>query len=142
MRPVVCPTRVSVLAPSTQSLYRGPVTCIWEVGLLKLEVFVASPGDVAKERQAAKAVIEEIQDTIGKQLGINLSPFFWEHDLVPGVHPQGAQGLVDHQSNLPTCDVLVGIFWNRFGTPTSDGTTGTEHEFRQSFERWKSTQEP
>lgn len=109
---------------------------------INLELFVASPGDVAKERQAVQAVVTEIQRTIGPVLQINIRPFLWEHDLGPGAHPEGPQGLVDAQSNLAKCDILVGIFWNRLGTPTADGKTGTEHEFWQSFARWQRERSP
>ncbi|NJL81893.1 MAG: hypothetical protein HC890_00895 [Chloroflexaceae bacterium] len=33
--------------------------------------------------------------------------------------------------------MLLYIFWKRFGTPTEDGTTGTEHEFLTAFNAWK-----
>lgn len=110
--------------------------------LITLEVFVASPGDVAKERQAIGRVVRELERSIGSVIELNLRPFLWEHDLGPGVHAAGPQGLVDAHSNLAKCDVLVGVFWNRLGTPTAAGKTGTEHELSAAYARWKRTGRP
>ncbi|MFZ0513638.1 MAG: hypothetical protein WAM14_18675, partial [Candidatus Nitrosopolaris sp.] len=43
---------------------------------------------------------------------------------------------------IEDCDILIGIFWKRFGTPTSDGKTGTEHEFHKAYEAWKKNKRP
>lgn len=110
--------------------------------LINLEMFVASPGDVAKERQAIRRVVSELERSIGSVIALNLRPFLWEHDLGPGVHLDGPQGLVDAHSNLSRCDVLVGVFWNRLGTQTADGKTGTEHELAAAYARWNRTGRP
>ena len=34
-------------------------------------------------------------------------------------------------------DVFVGIFWKRFGTPTSEHESGSEEEFRGAYKRWE-----
>ena len=39
-------------------------------------------------------------------------------------------------------DILIGIFWRRFGTPVSDAKSGTEHEFRLAYEAWKKNGKP
>ena len=43
---------------------------------------------------------------------------------------------------IQDCDVLVGIFWKRFGTSTTDGTTGTEHELQTAYNAWKNHSRP
>jgi hypothetical protein len=45
--------------------------------------------------------------------------------------------VIDPIIDVANCDVLIGIFWKRFGTPTMDGQSGTEHEFRTAYEAWK-----
>jgi hypothetical protein len=110
--------------------------------LISLELFVASPGDVSRERQAVTRVAAEIVSTIGSVLEVNIHPFLWEDDLGPGADVGGPQALIDAHSNLVRCDVLVGVFSNRLGTPTKDGKTGTEHEFWSAYERWKRVGSP
>jgi hypothetical protein len=39
-------------------------------------------------------------------------------------------------------DVVVGIFWKRFGTPTGDAQSGTEHELRKASDAWRQNGRP
>jgi hypothetical protein len=48
----------------------------------------------------------------------------WETDSYPGFHPEGPQGLIDPILKIEDCDILIGIFWRRFGTPTTDAKSG------------------
>lgn len=39
--------------------------------------------------------------------------------------------------DLQDADLVVGVFWKRFGTPTHDTQSGTEHELRRAFAAWQ-----
>jgi hypothetical protein len=43
---------------------------------------------------------------------------------------------------IEDADVVLGIFWKRFGTPTSDAGSGTEHELRRAWAAWQSRAQP
>ncbi len=92
-------------------------------------IVVASPGDVQAERDALPAVLEELNRGIAATQRLRLELGRWETDAYPGFHPQGPQGLIDPILRIEDCDVLLGIFWKRFGTPTTEAGSGTEHEF-------------
>ena len=66
----------------------------------------------------------------------------WEADTHPGFHALGPLGLVDEVLEIERADLLIGIFWHRLGTPTADGMTGAEHEFRKAYLSWQSTRRP
>ena len=38
-----------------------------------------------------------------------------------------AGGLIDELMAIQDADVVVGVFWKRFGTPTAAADSGTEH---------------
>lgn len=95
---------------------------------------VASPNDVQAERDALPSVIEEVNRGVAAELGLHLVLSRWETDTHPGFHSEGPQGLIDPILNITDCDLLIGIFWKRFGTPTADGKTGTEHELSLAHE--------
>lgn len=40
------------------------------------------------------------------------------------------------------CDILIGIFWKRFGTPTNGADSGTEHEILLAYDVWKKKKQP
>ena len=103
---------------------------------------VASPGDVQPERDVLPSVIEEVNRTVAADRGLYLVLARWETDTYPGFHLEGPQGMIDPILRITDCDLLIGIFWKRFGTPTADGKTGTEHEFNMAYETWKEKQSP
>lgn len=107
-----------------------------------LRIVVASPGDVQAERDALPAVIDELNRGIAKARGLSLELTRWETDSHPGFHAQGPQGLIDPILRIEDCDVLIGIFWKRFGTPTHDAQSGAEHEFKTAYEAWKQNRRP
>jgi hypothetical protein len=106
--------------------------------LKPIRVVVASPGDVEAERKRLAAVIDELNSDL-ETSGCILRLYRWETDAYPGFHVLGPQGLVDQVLDIGNCDMLIGIFWKRFGTPVSDAGSGTEHEFKIAYERWKAS---
>jgi ATP/maltotriose-dependent transcriptional regulator MalT len=107
-----------------------------------LRVIVVSPSDVQAERDALPRIIEEINRGVARSCGVYLQPWRWETDAFPGFHPAGPQGLIDEVMDIEDSDVVVGIFWKRFGTPTSDVKSGTEYELRRALESWTKNKRP
>jgi hypothetical protein len=104
---------------------------------------LASPSDVQAERDAAGSVI----DAINLQLRDADLPAYielgrWETDAYPGLHVLGPQGLIDDLLQIEASDVLIGVFWQRFGTPVHDADSGTEHEILRAIEAWKARGAP
>jgi HEAT repeat protein len=102
-----------------------------------LRIVVASPSDVQRERDVLPCVVEELNRGIAAERGLSLELSRWETDSYPGFHPEGPQGLIDPTLRIEDCDVLIGIFWKRFGTPTNDAQSGTEHEIQLACEAWR-----
>jgi hypothetical protein len=107
-----------------------------------IRIVVASPSDVKAERRALAAVIQELNHGIAAERGLILELTMWETDAYPGFHPEGPQGLIDKVLNIEDCDVLIGVFWKRFGTPIASGETGTEHEILTAVTAWEKNRKP
>jgi hypothetical protein len=105
-----------------------------------LRVVVASPGDVQRERDSLPEVFELLNRGIAEDRGYHLDLYRWETDVYPRFNAQGPQAAVDSSLRIDDCDILIGVFWARFGTPTHDADSGTEHELRIAHEAWKRTQ--
>ncbi|HVG56762.1 MAG TPA: AAA-like domain-containing protein [Vicinamibacterales bacterium] len=99
-----------------------------------IKVFVASPGDVVEERKAVEPVVAEINRTLGDQLGCRLEVVMWETDAYAAASPLGAQPIIDSQIDVTSMDVVIGIFWTRFGTDTGFGLSGSAHEIQRALE--------
>ena len=107
-----------------------------------LRIVVASPSDVQAERKALSTVVDELNRGVARDRGLQLSITRWEDDAYAGFHPQGPQGLIDAILRIEDCDIFIGMFWKRFGTPVSDAGSGTEHEFQRAYEAWKQQRRP
>jgi tetratricopeptide (TPR) repeat protein len=102
-----------------------------------VRVVVVSSGDVAEERSVAQLVVEEVNRGVAADRGCRLSLWRWEADAWPGVHAEGPQGLIDELMEIRDADVVVGVLWRRFGTPTGEAASGTEHELRRAWAAWR-----
>jgi hypothetical protein len=107
-----------------------------------VRVVAVSPGDVQPERERLEVVVDELNAGVARERGCRLSLWRWETDAHPGLHVEGPQGLIDDAMRIEDADVVVGIFWRRFGTPTLGAGSGTEHELRRAFSAWKQRARP
>jgi hypothetical protein len=90
---------------------------------------IASPGDVAEERDIVRAVVHDWNDVNALASKVVLSPVGWETHSSPelGARPQE---LINSRL-LKNCDLLVGVFWTRLGTPTGKAKSGTVEEIEE-----------
>ena len=99
-----------------------------------LPVMIASPGDVAYERRLAREVIDAWNASHSIATSLILNAVGWEQaaaDL-----GGRAQQLINDRL-LKECDLLVGIFWGRLGTPTGEFESGTVEEIQTHLEAGK-----
>lgn len=89
-------------------------------------VMIASPGDVAKEREVARSVIHDWNDVNAQVSKIMLAAVGWDSHSSPelGERPQE----LINKRILKDCDILIGVFWTRLGTPTGRSLSGSVEE--------------
>lgn len=110
--------------------------------IVKLSVFLASPGDVQAERDTVRRVIDEINKTHGRDKGLMLDVVGWENDTYPSFGGD-AQSIVNAQiADMARYDLFVGIMWNRFGKPTPRAESGTEEEFNRAVAEFRQRARP
>lgn len=98
-------------------------------------VMIASPGDVASERSIIRDVIYEWNAVHSKSRNIVLLPIGWESHSSPELGAS-AQEIINNQV-LNKCDLLVGVFWTRIGTATTEYASGTVEEIEKHIESGK-----
>lgn len=98
-------------------------------------VMIASPGDVGSERAIVRDVIYEWNAVHSNARRIVLLPVGWETHSSPEMGSP-AQKIINRQV-LNKCDLLVGVFWTRIGTPTEKHLSGTVEEIEEHISAGK-----
>ncbi|WP_404336604.1 DUF4062 domain-containing protein [Planococcus rifietoensis] len=98
-------------------------------------VMIASPNDVASERTIVRDVIYEWNAIHSLTRNIVLLPIGWETHSSPEMG-KSPQDVINEQVALK-CDLLIGVFWTRLGTPTNGYSSGTVEEIEKHLESEK-----
>lgn len=100
-----------------------------------IPIMIASPGDVYEEREVVRDVIHTWNYIHSANTRVMLTPAGWETHASPelGARPQE---LINSRI-LRDCDLLVGIFWTRLGTPTGEADSGTVEEIEKHLNAGK-----
>lgn len=120
------------VGPSSQGDH-SPIRVGYPATVLK--VMIASPSDVAAERNIIRDVIHEWNAVHSEDRSLVLMPVGWESHSSPAMGDR-AQEIINRQI-LRGCDLLVGVFWTRFGTPTGKADSGTAEEIFEHLEAGK-----
>lgn len=97
--------------------------------LWQYDILISCTTEVSNEIAIIKECIERFNRTLGSDKGIILNPKHWSTDSYPESGGK-AQALLNKQFVLE-CDLAVGVFWTRFGTPTENYGSGTEEEIEE-----------
>jgi len=92
-------------------------------------ILIASPSDVEDEREIIVRIIQEWNDLYSYTRRVVLLPLRWETHAAPdyGTRPQE----VINRAIVDECDLLVGVFWTRIGSPTGVADSGTLEEIER-----------
>jgi len=111
-----------------------------------LHVFVATPRDVAAERDRLALIVRDLNNAFAAH-GLTLELLDWR-DVVPDLGRP--EDVILDQLPVEKWDVFIGVLWARFGTPPGreDPKTGkpflsgTEEEFTLACRSWRETGKP
>ena len=96
-------------------------------------ILLASPSDVAEERETLPGVIYEWNALHAEEAQVVLLPVKWETHSVPELGDR-PQEIINRQL-VRSCDVLIGAFWTRIGTHTGRAESGSVEEIEELVSR-------
>jgi hypothetical protein len=106
-----------------------------------IKVFLASPGDLAEERRAAKRIVDEENANHAVEQGYQFELVGWEDTVAQ--HGR-AQEIINR--DLDQCNFFVGVVWKRWGTPPGPTggvySSGFEEEYERSEDRFRRSGKP
>jgi hypothetical protein len=99
-----------------------------QTGLI-YRALVASPSDCQDERAAIPEVLQEWNAAHSLTRRACILPMRWELDAYPALSDR-PQALLNKQL-VNRCDLLIGTFWTRIGSPTGVARSGTAEEIAE-----------
>ena len=96
---------------------------------------MASPSDIETERQIITETVTEWNIQHGQQKNVNIEVVSWHTHSYPA-YGDTPQALINKQV-FDSSDLIVGVFWTQFGTPTEVAESGTEEEIERGIEQKK-----
>ena len=103
-----------------------------------VSVFLASPGDLKKERVWAQDVVDEFNKTWSRFFNLMVELVVWE-DSIRGI---GRPQEIINREQLERCELFVGMLHRRWGTPTGVYSSGFEEEFDISERSFREFEQP
>ncbi len=100
----------------------------------KFKVFIGSPTDTKSEREIVDEVIDQINDTLGRERNILVEAFKWEKSVIPDVG-NTPQDVINKQGD--GFDIFVGLMWNKYGTKGANGMSPSEEEYDIAYKSFK-----
>jgi hypothetical protein len=98
-----------------------------------LRIFLASPNDVSREREAVKRAVAEVNQTSAELLAIRFEVVGWDTHVHPAVGTDGQAVINEHIGD--NYEILLAIIWTRLGQPTPRADSGTVEEYERAFKR-------
>jgi hypothetical protein len=100
-----------------------------------IKIFLASPSDVKAERLMMFSLRDDLDTLIGKPNKVRFEFVNWERSTYPGIGSD-AQDVIN-KNIKDDYNVFVGVFWTRFGTPTSRSESGSKEEFERALSKFR-----
>jgi hypothetical protein len=100
-----------------------------------LQVVVGYPDDVAEERAIVDEVVDELNLTWSRTLGIKIELIDWKTHSFPNFGSD-SQAVINEEFG-DDYDIFLGIMWMKFGEPTPRAESGTAEEFQRALQRFK-----
>lgn len=96
---------------------------------LIFRALVASPSDCTHERKIIPEVISSWNAVHSLSNAAIVEPVLWETHSRPAFGDR-PQEIINTQL-VSSCDLVIGAFWTRLGTPTGVAESGTAEEIEQ-----------
>lgn len=111
------------------------------IKVIRVDIFISSPGDLIEERKIIRRVIEKINRSSLRN-SYFLVPLLYEDEVPPEIGKE-AQLIIDRYMQVKNSYILVSLFWTRMGTPFTIIETkeryesGTQYEILKGYENFQ-----
>jgi hypothetical protein len=106
-----------------------------------IAVFIASPGDLAAEREQFRDAIHQLNVGFADGANVKYEALGWEDTLAS----TGRRNQSVINAEIDRCDVFILVMHRRWGQEAPDAkpySSYTEEEFHRALERWRKEKRP
>lgn len=103
--------------------------------IASISIFLASPSDVETERDIVAATVEQWNAVNSAHRDVVFNLLRWETSVSAGFGADGQQ-VINAQIG-DQYDVLIALFWSRFGSNTPRARSGTVEEYERALSRFQ-----
>ncbi|MCH9007783.1 tetratricopeptide repeat protein [candidate division KSB1 bacterium] len=106
-----------------------------------IAVFIASPGDLAAEREQFRDAIRQLNAGFADGANVEFEALGWEDTLAS----TGRRNQSVINAEIDRCDVFILVMHRRWGQEAPDAkpySSYTEEEFHRALERWRKKESP
>ncbi len=99
------------------------------------DLLISCPSDIAPYVPQLETAVNYFNNHYGRNNKIGIRTIYWNKDTYAtmGKSPQD----IINQQIVENSDMIVGVFWTRFGTPTDKYESGTEEEVEKMIDMGK-----
>lgn len=102
-----------------------------------LRIFIASPGDVWKQRDEVEKLIWDWNNNHVDSKNTVLMPIRWENNTASSYKLNSSGQAVINEQIVKSSDILIAIFGDKIGTLTTNNKSGTVEEINVFYEEHK-----
>jgi AAA domain-containing protein len=105
----------------------------------RVQLVVAATHETAAECKRIAEIVDELNRGLAGRRGIRFALAYWwtdEHDEF------SLEGTRTASPKITDCDILLGVFWRRFGRTVETGVSSTEREISAAYAAWKQGGKP
>ena len=100
-------------------------------------LLVSCPGDVPDAPKQIDMAVSSFNRGFGKANGIRIDTAFWSRDAYSDMKKGHTAQEVINEQLVDDADMVVAVFWSRFGSPTKEYASGTEEEIERMLDGGK-----
>lgn len=99
------------------------------------DLLISCPSDISPYVSQLETAVNYFNNHYGRNNKIGVRTVYWSKDVYSTMG-KTPQDIINHQI-VENSDMVVGVFWTRFGTPTDKFESGTEEEIEKMIEAGK-----
>lgn len=101
-----------------------------------LKCFISFPNDVAKEVILVEEIFNNLNIEFQRDYNLKIQTYTYQK-LPPSLNGNAVQEVIESMIKPSDCEIVIGIFWKRLGTPTNGYNSGSEYEIKSAVNKVK-----